>query len=81
MPTHIDGHQHVHIIPQVCKILAVVMKNAGIYWTRIPIERNFDGCAWIEEPRRSFYKSVMSQANDAKQVFSSHGVRQVTNPT
>lgn len=81
LPTHIDGHQHVHIIPQVCKILAVVMKNAGIYWTRIPIERNFDGCAWIEEPRRSFYKSVMSQANDAKQVFSSHGVRQVTNPT
>ena len=77
LPTHIDGHQHVHIMPQVCEIIAVVMKNAGIKWTRIPAEMNFDSCVWIEEPRRSFFQSVVSQARDAKETFSTHGIKQV----
>lgn len=75
LPTHIDGHQHVHIMPQVCEIIAVVMKNAGIKWTRIPAEMNFDSCVWIEEPRRSFFQSVVSQARDAKETFSTHGIK------
>lgn len=75
LPSHIDGHQHVHVIPQVCEILAVVMKNAGVQWTRIPLERNLDECIWIEEPRRIFYRSVVTDAQKAKLTFSSHGIR------
>lgn len=75
LPTHIDGHQHVHIIPQVCEILAMVMKNAGIQRTRIPVERNVDECVWIEEPRKSFFRSVKTEAQEAKLTFTRHGIR------
>jgi len=75
LPTHIDGHQHVHVIPQVCEILSVVMKKAGIQWTRIPVERNLDECVWVEEPRKSFFTSVITEAQNAKSTFSRHGIR------
>lgn len=74
-PTHIDGHQHVHVIPQVCEILATVMKKNGIYCTRIPVEENLDECVWIDEPRKHFFKSVITEAENAKEVFSCHGIR------
>lgn len=39
LPTHFDGHQHIHIIPTVAKIIAEVMaEEFGIYKTRIPNE-------------------------------------------
>lgn len=75
LPTHINGHQHVHVIPQVCEILATVMKENGVHWTRIPVEQNLDECVWVEESRKHFYKSVITEAEDARVVFSSHGIR------
>lgn len=75
LPTHIDGHQHVHVLPQVCEILAEVMRNAGIHWTRIPVERNLDERDWIEEPRKSFFTSIITEAQNAKLTFSRHGIR------
>lgn len=75
LPTHVDGHQHVHVTPQVCDILAAVMKENGIQWTRIPVEENLHGCIWIDEPRKHFYKSIITEAEKAKEVFSCHGIR------
>ena len=74
-PTHIDGHQHVHAIPQVCDILAVLMENAGINWTRIPVEKNLDECVSFDEQRKSFFRSVEKEAQIAKETFSRHGIR------
>lgn len=51
------------------------MKENGIHWTRIPVEADIDECVWIEETRKNFYKSVITEAQDAKVVFSSHGIR------
>jgi len=51
------------------------MKENGIHWTRIPVEAHIDECVWIEETRKHFYKSVITEAQDAKVVFSNHGVR------
>ena len=59
----------------MCEILATVMKENGIHWTRIPVEAHIDECVWIEETRKNFYKSVITEAQDAKVVFSSHGIR------
>lgn len=51
------------------------MKENGIHWTRIPVEAHIDECVWIEETTKNFYKSVITEAQDAKVVFSSHGIR------
>lgn len=39
LPSHIDGHNHVHVIPEVAEVLSEVMANYwGIYKIRIPQE-------------------------------------------
>eukprot|EP00823_Brevimastigomonas_motovehiculus_P004893 TRINITY_DN334_c1_g3_i1.p1 TRINITY_DN334_c1_g3~~TRINITY_DN334_c1_g3_i1.p1 ORF type:complete len:416 (-),score=132.62 TRINITY_DN334_c1_g3_i1:345-1592(-) len=38
LPTHIDGHNHIHVAPGVCEVVAKVMKMYKITKTRIPIE-------------------------------------------
>lgn len=75
LPTHIDGHQHIHVIPQVCDILAVLIKNYGINWTRIPVESNLDKCHLLDEQQKSFFKSVEKDALIAKETFSRYGIR------
>ena len=74
-PTHIDGHQHVHVIPQVCDILALLTENAGINWTRIPVEKKLDQRVWFEEQSMSFFRSVEKEAQIAKETFCRHGIR------
>lgn len=38
LPDHVDGHQHVHVMPGVRKVFAEVMQRKGIKWTRVPHE-------------------------------------------
>lgn len=75
LPTHIDGHQHIHVIPQVCDILAALMKNYGINWTRIPVECNLDKCDLFDKQQKSFFKSVEKDALIAKETFSRYEIR------
>ena len=75
LPTHIDGHQHIHVIPQVCDVLAALMKNYGINWTRIPVESNIDRSDLFYEQQKSFFKSVEKDALIAKETFSRNGIR------
>lgn len=37
LPTHIDGHNHIHMVPQIAKIISLVMQSYGIYKFRLPI--------------------------------------------
>lgn len=75
LPTHIDGHQHIHVIPQVCDVLSALMKNYGINWTRIPVESNLEKCDLLDERQKSFFKSVEKDALIAKETFSRYGIR------
>ena len=75
LPTHIDGHQHIHVIPQVCDVLSALMKNYGIKWTRIPVESNLEKCDLLDERQKSFFKSVEKDALIAKETFSRYGIR------
>lgn len=72
-PTHVDGHQHVHVIPQVTSILARIMKERNITKTRNPSE-DLDGCSWIEPPRKDFYLSVLQHAKTACEIFEKAGI-------
>jgi len=72
-PTHVDGHQHVHVLPCVAAAFAQTLKRAGVTKTRLPLE--LDVAPWVEPAaRRQFYAQVMEDARHAAPVFKSHGL-------
>lgn len=62
---HLDGHQHVHILPVVAGIVADAAKAYGIPWIRIP-----------EEPANEFQATFLS-ANDEEEArfFCGHAAK------
>lgn len=38
-PTHIDSHQHLHVMPGIIDVVIDVAKSAGIKVIRVPVER------------------------------------------
>ena len=39
LPTHLDGHQHVHVLPGIARVVAGLAREHGIGAVRLPIER------------------------------------------
>ncbi|XP_032953580.1 carbohydrate deacetylase isoform X2 [Rhinolophus ferrumequinum] len=74
-PTHVDGHQHVHVLPGVCQVFAEVLQAHGVRFTRLPLERGVGGCTWLEAPARAFACSVERDARAAVGPFSGRGLR------
>lgn len=74
-PTHVDGHQHVHVLPGVCQVFAEVLQAHGVHFTRLPLEHGVGGCTWLEAPARAFACSVERDARAAVGPFSSRGLR------
>src|SRR5688572_4338796 len=35
-PTHLDGHQHVHLLPRVWPVVVELAREHGIAWVRMP---------------------------------------------
>jgi len=38
-PTHLDGHQHVHVLPGIARVVAELARENGIGAVRVPTER------------------------------------------
>ncbi|XP_004628201.2 carbohydrate deacetylase [Octodon degus] len=74
-PTHVDGHQHVHVLPGVCQVFAEALQAGGVRFTRLPLEGGVDGCTWLEAPARAFACTVERDARAAVGPFSRHGLR------
>ncbi|XP_005391760.2 PREDICTED: carbohydrate deacetylase [Chinchilla lanigera] len=74
-PTHVDGHQHVHVLPGVCQVFAEVLQACGVRFTRLPVEGGLGGCGWLEAPARAFACTVERDARAAMDPFSRHGLR------
>ncbi|CAI9157422.1 unnamed protein product [Rangifer tarandus platyrhynchus] len=74
-PTHVDGHQHVHVLPGVCRVFAEALQACGVRYTRLPLERGVDGCAWLEAPARDFAGALEQDASAAIRLFVYHGLR------
>ncbi|XP_030692160.1 carbohydrate deacetylase isoform X1 [Globicephala melas] len=74
-PTHVDGHQHVHVLPGVCQVFAEALQACGVRFTRLPMERGVGGCAWLEAPARAFACAVEQDARAAMGPFARHGLR------
>ncbi|CAJ0964634.1 unnamed protein product [Ranitomeya imitator] len=74
-PQHMDGHQHVHVLPKIREEFAQVLREHGICYTRVPIEVGLPRCTWIKEEVMAFYRSVEEDALNTVEIFSSYGIR------
>ncbi|XP_061116732.1 carbohydrate deacetylase [Conger conger] len=74
-PHHMDGHQHVHVLPEVREVFAQVLSDYGVPYTRVPVEPGMQACPWLAPPLRDFYTQVETDAREAVAVFGRHGIR------
>lgn len=75
LPQHMDGHQHVHVLPEVRHVFAQVLSNLGIPFTRVPVEAGLHSCPWLPDHLLHFYSQVEKDALDSAPVFARHGIR------
>ncbi|XP_065595362.1 carbohydrate deacetylase [Cyrtonyx montezumae] len=75
LPPHMDGHQHVHVLPEVRNVFAEVLEEYGIKYTRVPIEPGLHNCEWIEPSLLDFYVGVEEDSLNTVDVFTKHGIR------
>lgn len=74
LPRHVDGHQHVHVLPGISKTLAEILSQQGIKSVRLPAELDLEECTWLPENSVNFYKSVSTQSLEAGPCFAFHGI-------
>ncbi|XP_062398726.1 carbohydrate deacetylase [Sardina pilchardus] len=75
LPYHMDGHQHVHVLPEVREVFAQVLADFGICYTRIPVEPGLHTCPHISPQLHEFYAQVQKDALLSVEVFRRHGIR------
>lgn len=75
LPCHMDGHQHVHVLPEVREVFAQVLSDFGIPYTRVPVEPGLHTCTWLSPPLRDFYTQVEKDALESIPVFRRNGIR------
>lgn len=79
-PSHLDGHNHAHVVPGVPEIISKVMHRFGIQKTRLPYEPFLDlskqQSPWMNEAsNKDFLLGVCEWAEKARSVFDSHAIR------
>ncbi|NXS60697.1 YDJC deacetylase, partial [Brachypteracias leptosomus] len=75
LPPHMDGHQHIHVLPEVRHVFAEVLEEYGIKYTRVPIELGLHNCNWISPALMDFYLGVEQDSFNTVDVFARHGIR------
>ncbi|NWX81227.1 YDJC deacetylase, partial [Alca torda] len=75
LPPHMDGHQHVHVLPEVRHVFAEVLEEYGIKYTRVPVEPGLHNCDWIPPSLMDFYLGVEEDSFNTVDVFTRHGIR------
>uniref|UniRef100_A0A3B5MG95 Carbohydrate deacetylase n=1 Tax=Xiphophorus couchianus TaxID=32473 RepID=A0A3B5MG95_9TELE len=75
LPHHMDGHQHVHVLPDVREVFAQVLSDVRIPFTRVPMEPGLHSCPWVPAHLHTFYMEVEKDALDSIPVFKHHGIR------
>ncbi|XP_078341123.1 carbohydrate deacetylase-like [Crassostrea virginica] len=80
-PTHIDGHQHAHLLPGVCEVFASVLRENGVRSTRCPYEDLEAGhvYSWSCDPTlvgdlNTAVKDVVNQAELAKPILKENNI-------
>lgn len=73
LPSHIDGHQHVHVLPFVAHVFARTLSRNKVRWTRLA-RQDVSQCSWVPPHLVKFFESVSKDSEDAAKVFRAEGV-------
>uniref|UniRef100_H2YJR9 Carbohydrate deacetylase n=1 Tax=Ciona savignyi TaxID=51511 RepID=H2YJR9_CIOSA len=80
LPTRVDGHQHVHVHPNVREAFAATLSRRGIKETRLPIEHPSSKPHHTTPATRvKFHNTVQSESILSADVFDKHRVSYATN--
>ncbi len=73
-PSHVDGHQHLHVYGPVAAAVARAAARCGLRWTRLPSEpaRLSDG---LPIDRRSQIDEYRALSEAAREAFEAAGLR------
>ncbi|KAF8565675.1 hypothetical protein P879_05472 [Paragonimus westermani] len=77
-PSHVDGHQHVHVLPAIVPVLCRILPRHGVRWIRLPQEARANlesASAYLTTESLDFYRTISSQAAAAKPEFIASGLR------
>ncbi|XP_035826779.1 carbohydrate deacetylase isoform X2 [Aplysia californica] len=74
-PVYVDGHQHIHVHPEVGPIFADVLKSHGVHITRYPVELNIPSKMWVNPEFKPFFLEMMKNAEQCKSILDLHGIR------
>jgi predicted glycoside hydrolase/deacetylase ChbG (UPF0249 family) len=73
LPLHIDGHQHVNVLPVVRDELIAVMLECRVFFTRLPFEPTY-AFPWIPAAAQVFYRAVARLCADARDANRQCGI-------
>jgi predicted glycoside hydrolase/deacetylase ChbG (UPF0249 family) len=73
-PSHADGHQHFHVLPGVCDIVAEVLASHGVRHVRVPELYPSEDLSAVSAERAAFYRGISEQAAAARRVFAAAGL-------
>lgn len=77
-PTHVDGHQHVHVIPALSETISFVLQRNGVTSVRIPAEEEeesvFDGAVQQIDRLGDFLSQVSRDASISRETYQRRGI-------
>ena len=74
-PSHIDGHNHTHVISVVTEVLCTVMKKNSIKRVRLPKEFQFDEYEWMRNAgNRTFLQKICDLASICRSQFEKNDI-------
>jgi predicted glycoside hydrolase/deacetylase ChbG (UPF0249 family) len=71
-PSHVDGHQHIHIVPELTQTLAALLAGLGVRTTRIPDQHLLPS---DDSEAARFHFRVAEQAAAARAAYARAGIR------
>lgn len=73
-PSHVDGHHHVHVRPQVARAVAPVISRAGVHRIRMPLEAP-EFFEHIPNARRTWALDLQRDAQESCDIYAGWGLR------
>jgi predicted glycoside hydrolase/deacetylase ChbG (UPF0249 family)/glycosyltransferase involved in cell wall biosynthesis len=75
LPSHVDGHNHIHVEAQIAEVLAPIMaREYGVYCVRLPREAGLEDRTGDAEYEADFQRSVTRSALAIEGVFAAAGI-------
>lgn len=75
IPTHIDGHHHIHVHPFVASVITPILDRYGVSYVRIPSEPEVPFGFLIEQKQSDFIAMLSARADAARTLFAAHGIQ------